>query len=1161
MAKFISGGFTGFFLKMSFFIILASCQEDLVLTTAKFQLPGELSLSNTPSSLTSETSFNVTVSSTDSSFISYKFKFGLSTNTSCSSAANYSSAQDIDEPIAIDTSDLDDGVFILCVLGIDKNGFEQNLSKAKSVTWTKDTAPPAVIISGNDAFYNLGKTVNISVSSSSPSDLVSYQYAIITNDLDCDAAIYSEDLSKNTSINDLLLGTSLNAFSSNSSTANTKLCIKTKDSSGNTAIGSVSWITDFGAPTITLGNTPDAVSSDNELAVSVSSVDEDFASIKYAVGWKDNLNCSSANYSTINSDQPISDELSDYDDGDLRLCVKALDSRGNESTPITYDWNMNRYKLSSGTDHACFIDRTNTLRCWGDNTYGRVGPIAGSPIKSPTVIHAGVKYQEVATFAHTTCAITLEGVLKCWGNNNGHFGQPSPSTSQNPVTVDSGVLYKKVSIGYEHVCGIKKLDNRLRCWGKNSNGQLGTGTTSSSISSPIYVDGTTSYLSISASTSHTCGVTTQGVLKCWGLSSNGQAGPAQNANNRTLSPYIFTTLSNVKEVYTTTSFSCALTNPGEIWCWGANTNGTLGNGLYTPSSTPVKSGSDFQSAFLHTSRACGIKTNGDLWCWGWNTHNLISTINAFSSFPNPVLTHGNKGFLVGAAGNFNICALNTQRELLCWGQTNDGMLAQGTIAITLTAPTVVLSPISPAIPTGIVYTNDVSITFSVDDADKVKGFEATHYKYKIDPYCYGQSGYSTLRSVSEPILEDVSDLPDGNVVLCIIAFNENGNPSSFKDYTWMKITDGILSISEGEVNPLQAVNFGKVAVDGSTTTSDINGARKTITLRNVGPQTVTNITPSFSGQPNFRYAIDPYGFDEYNNPLYPDPTYPGVGGTCGTSLGAFQTCSLVLEYYPTHDSTVTENATLTLNYVDSSSLAKNLSLNLSGIRAMYGCMDQNYQEYRSYYNIGDSSCATYVPTCPDGITLNADRNACEVCIGENKHFYYDNGQPTCVSTQCSGMYEQFSYNSHSCISTYCDSYNGLSWNPGSEQCQSICTDPNTMWDGMSSCVCTSGFVRNPNGECVSTSCTSPVVFNYSDYSCSSCEYGYFWNSQRRECLSPYNCPAGTTWNDAQVDCVSNCPSSQFFDGTTCQCPSGTTWDATYNSCVPSYGGCSGSPDC
>jgi alpha-tubulin suppressor-like RCC1 family protein len=66
--------------------------------------------------------------------------------------------------------------------------------------------------------------------------------------------------------------------------------------------------------------------------------------------------------------------------------------------------------------------------------------------------------------------------------------------------------------------------------------------------------------------------------------------------------------------------SCALTGDGHVWCWGANEVGQLGKGQASPSSAPAEvAGLGNVSAIAAgANHSCALRTDGSVWCWGGN---------------------------------------------------------------------------------------------------------------------------------------------------------------------------------------------------------------------------------------------------------------------------------------------------------------------------------------------------------------------------------------------------------------------------------------------------------------------------------------------------------------------------------------------------------------
>ena len=139
--------------------------------------------------------------------------------------------------------------------------------------------------------------------------------------------------------------------------------------------------------------------------------------------------------------------------------------------------------------------------------------------------------------------------------------------------------------------------------------------------------------------------------------------------------------------------SCALVN-GSVQCWGDNTAGDLGDGLYTPSPVPavvqtltndggqVPLGSGVQALAAGTQFSCAL-LNGGVQCWGNNDHGQFgdnSTVTIKVAVPG--LATGLQSLV---AGGSHACAL-VGGGVQCWGDNQYGELGNGSTATFSTVP-------------------------------------------------------------------------------------------------------------------------------------------------------------------------------------------------------------------------------------------------------------------------------------------------------------------------------------------------------------------------------------------------------------------------------------------------------------------------------------------
>ncbi len=254
-----------------------------------------------------------------------------------------------------------------------------------------------------------------------------------------------------------------------------------------------------------------------------------------------------------------------------------------------------------------------------------------------------------------------------------------------------------------HVCSITNSGG-LKCWGWNAYGQLGDGTTESTVLRPFPVDvsGLSSGVAqVVGGGCHTCALTTGGGVKCWGMNSYGQVGDGTTSDAPHLTPVDVVGLgSGVKFLAAPTSgddgtafaggsHTCALTGAGGVKCWGVNYFGQLGDGTTTNRLTPVDViglEAGVKTLAAGTAHVCAVVDTGEVKCWGWNDSGQLGD-GTKSQHEEPVKVVGLGGVVAVAAGGSHTCALTNAGGVKCWGQ--GGSVGDGTTEVRLTPVDVV----------------------------------------------------------------------------------------------------------------------------------------------------------------------------------------------------------------------------------------------------------------------------------------------------------------------------------------------------------------------------------------------------------------------------------------------------------------------------------------
>lgn len=216
--------------------------------------------------------------------------------------------------------------------------------------------------------------------------------------------------------------------------------------------------------------------------------------------------------------------------------------------------------VSCGYSHTCGITDTNVLLCWGQ------GKNQQALLPQWIMEAADIEWRQVSCGTGHTCAITMNGTAACWGAND-----------EGQIDIPEGVAnWSSISCGYAHTCGVAGNGSGY-CWGWNGvtpGGMVPYGQCS--VPDSHYNNNT--WRHITAGFVHSCGVDSLGAGHCWGAGANGQLEvPAyfETAESQTqiLTPYDHAPTrvpSRWKMILASYYHTCGLTINSSVVCWGNN---------------------------------------------------------------------------------------------------------------------------------------------------------------------------------------------------------------------------------------------------------------------------------------------------------------------------------------------------------------------------------------------------------------------------------------------------------------------------------------------------------------------------------------------------------------------------------------------------------------
>lgn len=259
-----------------------------------------------------------------------------------------------------------------------------------------------------------------------------------------------------------------------------------------------------------------------------------------------------------------------------------------------------------------------------------IAPTSGPATGGTSVTVDGIRFVQISAGSSFTLALTSEGTVYAWGQNyQGMLGNGTLVGSSTPVQVKgvggTGVLsgISSVSAGGEFSMALSSSGN-VYAWGRNVEGQLGNGTTSANSTTPVQVVAGaqgSGYLSnvTSIETGWAHGLAlVGGQVFAWGDNADGKLGDG-TTTTRSAPVRVLTgaqadgsgNLSNITQVSAGFHFSLARTSTGTLYSWGGNTFGQLGIGTSTGNSTtPVEVTAGAQSGSGAFTGATFISSNG-----------------------------------------------------------------------------------------------------------------------------------------------------------------------------------------------------------------------------------------------------------------------------------------------------------------------------------------------------------------------------------------------------------------------------------------------------------------------------------------------------------------------------------------------------------------------
>ena len=420
-----------------------------------------------------------------------------------------------------------------------------------------------------------------------------------------------------------------------------------------------------------------------------------------------------------------------YDDGGLGAIAASM-----SDTPIK------DVQIYNG--RTAVITKNGTLYMFGAYLFGAgtylvtdSGEISGK--ETPVKIFSNVKSVSLG-YTHTAI-LTNSGDLYLWGTNDyGQIGDGTTVGGTSPVKIMSGV--KNIALNdYSSYAVMNNGD--LYAWGENQIGQLGDGTTNNSLVPKKIMK---NILSVNAAHGMVAAITTSGDLYTWGYNNYGQLGIGNLNSNVSFYTIPVKILSNVKNVamnrynWSESYTVAAITNLNELYVWGCNSYGKVGNGTKSTVFIPTKIMDNIRSVSLGESHTTAITNSNELYVWGLNSSGQLGTGN-YKENLSPVKIMDNIKSV--AAGYRYTVVLNNIGDVYTFGDNgvgnlgNNGVTGNGAWCVT---------PQKVMLNCAKIYVGGSSTAAVTYDNGVIDG-----YLYMWGGNGYGQIGNGTTNNQNVPL--------------------------------------------------------------------------------------------------------------------------------------------------------------------------------------------------------------------------------------------------------------------------------------------------------------------------------------------------------------------------------------------------------------------------
>lgn len=395
----------------------------------------------------------------------------------------------------------------------------------------------------------------------------------------------------------------------------------------------------------------------------------------------------------------------------ISFVLNGVNSNKDNVEVIYFDQNSNLKQIAS-SQHTLIIDSNGSVYSRGRDDFGQSGQEKKEERKSLFVsnrtlvktkgILNGKNVASVTVGNLCSFALDINGDVYAWGHN-GSRELCDETTEHKYLPIKILKTMVAISSKYEHSLALS-LEGEVYAWGNSNDGRIGSSSSGEDYNKIQGLLLNKNIVSVSAGRAHSLALDSDGQVYTWGLNGCGQLGDGKKYKSKNYPIEVRGLLENKNIVSISAGdyYSVALDSDGNIYAWGYIYCGDFSeNAIINPFPTQIinlkKPTSDkIISISAGDNHFLALDLSGKVYAWGRNNHGQLGDGTRFDNFALNSVDEILKERKITSvyAGSKSSFAVDSEGKTYVWGNNFFNQIQDGSIRDIL-SPTEITIPNEP----------------------------------------------------------------------------------------------------------------------------------------------------------------------------------------------------------------------------------------------------------------------------------------------------------------------------------------------------------------------------------------------------------------------------------------------------------------------------------